>query len=72
MAIPVSWRLREYWNSPKLSQRLKYFYANLRLFFIFLAEAQGGVAMSRRLKPPVIKVNVLSGQKIVSTQIAKM
>ena len=41
MTLPVSWRLREYWNSPKLSQRLKYFYANLRLFVIFLAEAQG-------------------------------
>ena len=40
MALPVSWRLREYWNSQKLSQRLKIFYANLRLFFIFLAEAQ--------------------------------
>ena len=41
MALPVSWYLREYWNSQKLSLHLKYFNANLRLFFIFLAEAQG-------------------------------
>ena len=27
--------------------------------------------MSRRLKPPVIKLNVLSGQKIVSTKSLK-